>query len=175
MVLWDLIFGQNNVAGRTSIGAKCMASSWSFTWRLTLFQHCFVQFYVALNFDKRSYHSFSTCWICVYTCKTPLSIISRWNKKHDVGFSQPPDKSRSHLYRGTIPSTPTTAIYREYTVPDFGINWLQNQVTRQAQFWPDPYFNEKNCAWVFFLALGTIRFANYTFFKTTLRTTRDLH
>ena len=48
--------------------------------------------------------------------KPPLSLISRWNKEHDVDFWQPPDISRSHLYRGTFPWTPTTAIYRAYTV-----------------------------------------------------------
>ena len=48
--------------------------------------------------------------------KPPLSLISRWNKEHDVDFCQPPDISRSHLYRGTFPWTPTTAIYRAYTV-----------------------------------------------------------
>ena len=46
--------------------------------------------------------------------KPPLSLISRWNKEHDVDFWQPPDISRSHLYRGTFPWTPTTAIYRAY-------------------------------------------------------------
>ena len=48
--------------------------------------------------------------------KPPLSLISRWNKEHGVDFRQPPDISRSHLYRGTFPWTPTTAIYRAYTV-----------------------------------------------------------
>ena len=42
--------------------------------------------------------------------------LSRWNKEHDVDFCQPPDISCSHLYRGTFPWTPTTAIYRAYTV-----------------------------------------------------------
>ena len=50
--------------------------------------------------------------------KPPLSLISRWNKEHYVDFWQPPDISRSHLYRGTFPWTPTTAIYRAYTVPE---------------------------------------------------------
>ena len=48
--------------------------------------------------------------------KPPLSLISRWNKEHDVDFWQPPDISRSHLYPGTFPWTPKTAIYRAYTV-----------------------------------------------------------
>ena len=48
--------------------------------------------------------------------KPPLSLISHWNKEHYVDFWQPPDISRSHLYRGTFPWTPTTAIYRAYTV-----------------------------------------------------------
>ena len=48
--------------------------------------------------------------------KPPLSLMSRWNKEHYVHFWQPPDISRSHLYRGTFPWTPTTAIYRAYTV-----------------------------------------------------------
>ena len=51
--------------------------------------------------------------------KPPLLLISRWNKEHDVDFWQPPDISRSHLYRGTIPWTPTTAIYREFAVSPF--------------------------------------------------------
>ena len=67
-------------------------------------------------FYKRSCHSLSTCWICGCTCKTPLSLISRRNKEHDVYFWQPPHISRSHLYRSTIPWTPKTAIYRECTV-----------------------------------------------------------
>ena len=72
-VLWELIFGQNNMVGRASIGAKCLASSWSFTRRLPWFEHYIAQFcYAALNFGKRSYHFFSTCWICGYTCKTPI-------------------------------------------------------------------------------------------------------
>ena len=48
--------------------------------------------------------------------KPPLSLISRWNKEHDVDFWQPPDISCSHLYRGTFPWTPTTTIYRAYIV-----------------------------------------------------------
>ena len=48
--------------------------------------------------------------------KPPLSLISHLNKEHDVDFFQLPDISRSHLYRGTFPWTPTTAIYRAYTV-----------------------------------------------------------
>ena len=34
----------------------------------------------------------------------------------DFGSWQSPDISRSHLYRGTFPWTPPTAIYRAYTV-----------------------------------------------------------
>ena len=49
--------------------------------------------------------------------KPPLSLISRWNKEHYVDFWQPPDISRSHLYRGTFPWTPTTGIYRAFFVP----------------------------------------------------------
>ena len=37
----------------------------------------------------------------------------------DFGSWQSPDISRSHLYRGTFPWTPPTAIYRAYTV-----SWL---------------------------------------------------
>ena len=56
--------------------------------------------------------------------KPPLSLISRWNKEHDVDVWQPPNISRSHLYRGTFPWTPTTAIYRAYTVARFmGSTW----------------------------------------------------
>ena len=35
----------------------------------------------------------------------------------DFGSWKSPDISRSHLYRGTFPWTPPTAIYRAYTVP----------------------------------------------------------
>ena len=37
----------------------------------------------------------------------------------DFGSWQSPDISRSHLYRGTFPWTPPTAIYRAYTVYPF--------------------------------------------------------
>ena len=36
----------------------------------------------------------------------------------DFGSWQSPDISRSHLYRGTFPWTPPTAIYRAYTVSE---------------------------------------------------------
>ena len=38
----------------------------------------------------------------------------------DLGSWQSPDISRSHLYRGTIAWTPSTAIYRAYTVMGIG-------------------------------------------------------
>ena len=45
----------------------------SFTRRLPWFEHCFALFcYATLNFDERSHYSLSTCWICGYTCKTPI-------------------------------------------------------------------------------------------------------
>ena len=45
-----------------------------------------------------------------------LSLLTmRW--KMEPGSWQLPDISPSHLYRSTIAWTPTTAIYREYTVP----------------------------------------------------------
>ena len=42
----------------------------------------------------------------------------------DFGSWQSPDISRSHLYRGTFPWTPPTAIYRAYTVPQSCTRWL---------------------------------------------------
>ena len=41
-----------------------------------------------------------------------------------------PDISRSHLYRGTFPWTPPTAIYRAYTVYNL-ITWYINNVGNQ--------------------------------------------
>ena len=84
--------------------------------------------YLGLNIVLRSF--VMQCWIsmkdhttlCLHAefvathAKPPLSPILRWNKEHDVDFWQPPDISRSHLYRGTFPWTPTTAIYWAYTV-----------------------------------------------------------
>ena len=105
------------MAGRASIGAKCMALSWSSKQISPWFEHSIEQFcYAAFNFDKRSYQSLPSCWICATYAKTPLSLISHWNKENNVDFWQPPDISRSHLYHRTIPWTPTTAIYWEYTV-----------------------------------------------------------
>ena len=49
--------------------------------------------------------------------KAPLLLTTRWKWSLSLAHDQSPDISRSHLYRGTIPWTPTTAIYREYTVP----------------------------------------------------------
>ena len=80
--------------------------------------------------------------------KPPLSLISRWNKAHDVDFWQPPDISRSHLYRGTFSRTPTTAIYWAYTVLStarqrlksplslFGTSTHSTMVTHWSLSWP---------------------------------------
>ena len=69
--------------------------------------------------------------------KPPLSLISRCNKEHDVDFWQPPNISRSHLYRGTFPWTPTTVIYRAYTVltGTQGINSVRYQSDAKLLEW----------------------------------------
>ena len=60
---------------------------WSFTRRLPWFEHCNAQFcYAVLNFDK------DHTTLCLHAefvathAKPPLSLISRWNKEHDIDF-----------------------------------------------------------------------------------------
>ena len=58
-----------------------------------------------------------------YTLNLPLNTQRPHHRSQragklglDFGSWQSPDISRSHLYRGTFPWTPPTAIYRAYTV-----------------------------------------------------------
>ena len=68
------------------------------------------------NFDKCHYISCLRAEFAAKHTKAPLSFITRWRMESDFGSWQSPDISRSHLYRGTFPWTPPTAIYRAYTV-----------------------------------------------------------
>ena len=73
-----------------------------------------------------------------------------WPVQEDFGSWQSPDISRSHLYRGTFPWTPPTAIYRAYTVSilgmeaknyKFGMSCQQCQPSvapGDADIWPVP-------------------------------------
>ena len=59
----------------------------------------------------------------------------------DFGSWQSPDISRSHLYRGTFPWTPPTAIYRAYTV--LITYWsTMSQITAWCLMAPSHYLNQ---------------------------------
>ena len=118
-VLWvaTLIFGENKMAGKTTIFAKYMASSWLFMHRRLLIWNFTTQFCNARsNFDECYYISCLRAEFAAKHTKAPLSFITRWRMESEFGSWQSPDISRSHLYHGTIAWTPPTAIYREYTV-----------------------------------------------------------
>ena len=74
----------------------------------------------------------------------------------DFGSWQSPDISRSHLYRGTFPWTPPTAIYRAYTV----LWWLQcistwlTTVFHQALIWWDIDV----CSWFIIISIVEIHY-----------------
>ena len=127
-----LIFGENKVAGKTTIsaihGLKLIIYA-----QTTLIWNSTAQFCNARsNFDKCHYISCIRAEFAAKHIKAPLSFITRWRMESDFGSWQSPDISRSHLYRGTFPWTPPTAIYRADTV--LGCASLQI---------PGPWFNIK--------------------------------
>ena len=118
-VLWvaTLVFGENKMAGRTTISAKYMALSWIFMHRRLQFGNSTTQFCNATSdFDKCHYIPCLHAEFAVKHTKAPLSLTTNWKMEPDFGPWQLPDISCSHLYRGTIASTPPTVIYQGYTV-----------------------------------------------------------
>ena len=68
------------------------------------------------NFDKCNYIRCLRAEFSAKHIKAPLSFITRSRMEYDFGSWQSPHIPHSHLYRGTFPWTPPTAIYRPYTV-----------------------------------------------------------
>ena len=111
-----LIFGENKMAGRTTISTKT---------------HGFKLIIYAKNsenlpngFVMQRQILINVIMFVAYMLNLPLNTQRSHSRSQRAGKREPdlaswqtPDISRSHLYRGTIAWTPPTAIYREYTVP----------------------------------------------------------
>ena len=95
-----LIFGENKMAGKTTISAKYMAFKLIIYAQTTLIWNSTAQFCNARsNFDKCHYISYIHAEFAAKHTKVPLLFITRWRMESDFGSWQSPDISRSHLSR----------------------------------------------------------------------------
>ena len=112
-----MILAENKMAGRTTIYAKYMASGCLFMHRRLWFEILPRGFVMQRQILINVMISFAYALNLPLNTQRPHHRSQRAGKLGlDFGSWQSPDISRSHLYRGTFPWTPPTAIYRAYTV-----------------------------------------------------------